>query len=669
MIISTFTLYSQIGTYRIFFKDKGPIEFKQGSSLYDSTLKLFNERALKRRSKVSSQDSIINFEDAPVYKPYIDSCISLGVELKLKLRWKNYIVVLCDSITSENLKYFSFVKKVQPTGNKMTTLDYPDYTIIPSIFVNDNNKIQYYENCNDYDYGPSYRQSELMNIPLLHGFGINGNGVLIGFLDTGFRWKAHSSMSKASVVSEYDFVNNDSVTANENDSLYDQDHHGTGVFSTVSGFSQGNLIGIAPNADFLLAKTENLLGEHHLEEDNYAAGLEWMESLGVDVTSSSLGYFRFDSTDSNYTYNELNGRTTIVSQAVNSAVKRGVVCITAAGNSGPNPRTIISPADADSVISVGAAEPDGITPAVFTSRGPRVDGKMKPDVSAMGVEVYAASATESFTYGKARGTSFAAPLVAGAVGLLMQEFPELKPWEVRTILLSTASNNQIPDDSLGYGIPNIFNAMKKAGIIISPISTYKLNQFQRIVVYIISTSHITNSDLYVKFFDSQFFEKFKLYPTKYKYQFTADIPLNRFNNEVAECFVIAEDIEKSRRLPYYENELLTIEPYTSHIQCGIPASQTEEFAKNKAEAYVYPSIIEDSRNEIELIVPIKSKSDIKVGLFNLIGQQVYSSYFPEREMGIASYPIKISNLSIGTYYIYVSFNGGSESIPFIIMKK
>ncbi|OGU40108.1 MAG: hypothetical protein A2X61_06900 [Ignavibacteria bacterium GWB2_35_12] len=668
-IVATFSIYAQTGTYRVFFKDKGPVEFKQGSSLFDSTLKLFNERALKRRSKVLSQDSIINFEDAPVYKPYIDSCVFHGAEIKLKIRWKNYIVVLCDSLISENIKNSSFVKEVQPTGNKLTTLDYPDYTITPSIFVNDNKQFQYYENCNDYDYGPSYRQAQLMNIPLLHGFGINGKGVLIGFLDTGFRWKTHSSMGNASVLSEYDFVNNDSVTANENDSLFDQDHHGTAVFSTVSGFSQGNLIGIAPNADFLLAKTENLLGEHHIEEDNYAAGLEWLESLGVDVTSSSLGYFRFDSTDSNYTYDELNGRTTIVSQTVNNAVRRGVVCITAAGNSGPNTRTIISPADADSVIAVGAVQPDGKTPAGFTSRGPRFDGKMKPDVSAMGVDVYAATATEPYTFGLTRGTSLATPLVAGAVGLLMQEFPELKPWEVRSILLTTASANQLPDDTLGYGIPNIFNAMKKAGIIISPISTYKLNQYQRVVVYIVSSSTLINTELYVKFSDSQLFEIFRLYPTSYKYQFTADIPLGRFNKEIAECYVRAEDLEKSRRLPYYENEYISIEPYSNHIQCGIPASQTEEFAKDKVEAYVYPSIIEDSRNEIELIVPLKSKSEIKIELFNLLGQQIYLKQFSEREIGIASFPVPISNLSNGTYYIYVCYNGKSESIPFIIIKK
>lgn len=668
-LISSISLFSQSGTYRIIFKDKGPVVFEKGTALYDSTLKLLNERALKRRSKVLSPESIINIEDAPVYKPYIDSCLSFGAELKLSLRWKNYIVVKCDSITSETINKLNFVKEVKKTGSKLTVLEFPNITATQSIFIDKNTQFQYQENCNDFDYGLSFRQAQLMNVPLLHSFGINGKGVLIGFFDTGFRWKTHSSMSNSSVILEYDFINNDSVTANENDSIFDQDHHGTAVFSTVSGFSQGNLIGIAPNADFLLAKTENLQGEHHLEEDNYSAGLEWMEAQGVDITSSSLGYFRFDSTDSNYTYDELNGRTTIVSQAVNNAVKRGVICITAAGNNGPNPKTIISPADADSVISVGAVHTDGITPAEFTSRGPRIDGKRKPDVSALGVDVYAASAVDPYTFGLTRGTSLATPLVAGVVGLLMQVFPELKPWEVRSILTSTASLNQSPNDTLGFGIPNIFNAMKKAGIIISPISTYKLNQYQRIVVYIESSSKLLNTDLYIRFSNTQFFEEYKLYSTSYKYQFTADIPLSKFNNEIAECYVVAEDSDKYRRLPYEENEYLTIEPYSSLIKCGVPFSQTEEYGKDRAEAYVYPSIIEDARNEIELIVPLQSKSDVKVELFNLLGQIIYSKNFTGREIGIASYPVQISNLGIGTYFIYVSYNGKNESIPFIIVKR
>ena len=662
-------VFSQTGTYRVFFKDKGPNEFKTGSELYNSTLKLYNERALKRRSKVITPDSIITYDDAPVYKPYIDTCLLLGSELKLKLRWKNYIVVICDSIVADSIGKLYFVSKVQATGNKLTAQNAENATKINTIYVNDENNIQYYENCENYDYGPSFRQAQLMNVPLIHSFGINGKGVLIGFLDTGFRWKSHSSLVNASVKGEYDFVNNDSITGNEDGDSGKQDEHGTAVFSLTGGFSQGNLIGIAPNADFLLSKTENLSGEKHLEEDNFASAIEWMESQGVDITSSSLGYMRFDSTDSNYKYSELDGKTTIVSQAVNNAVKRGVICITAAGNSGPNPGTIVSPGDADSAITVGAVSPDGKTPASFTSRGPRIDGKIKPDISGMGVQVFAANVSEPYSFGFGGGTSFATPLVSGAVGLIMQVFPELKPWEVRSLLLSTSSNKENPDDTLGYGIPNIMNAMLKRGIIISPISTYKLNQYQRIIVYLASSQKLINTELNIKFSGTGQFEKYKLYPTVYQYQYTADIPLSRFNSEIAECYIIAEDLEKTRRYPYYEDEFVTIEPYSRKVQCGVPVSQTEEFAKDKPEAYLYPSIIEDSRNEIELIVPLSGKSNVQIDLYDLLGNRIHSNIFESRESGIASYPVSIQNLSIGSYFLNVIFNGKIESIPFIIIKR
>ncbi|MBI5323687.1 MAG: S8 family peptidase [Ignavibacteriae bacterium] len=663
------SLYSQPGNYRVFFRDKGPIEFKHGTSLYDTTFKLFTERALNRRSKVLPVDSIINIEDAPVYMPYIDSCTDLGSELKLILRWENYIVVQCDSETIEIINKLNFVKNVQPTANKLVTLDYNNYSMFQSIFINDDNNIQIYENCNDLDYGPSLRQAQLLNVPILHSFGINGNGILIGFLDTGFRWKSQISLTNASVQSEYDFINNDSVTANDDLDSSGQDSHGTAVLSITGGFSQGNLIGIAPNAEFILSKTEILNKEMHIEEDNYASAIEWIESRGVDITSSSLGYFNFDLSDSSYKYEELNGNTTIVSKSVNRAVKRGVICITAAGNSGPFPRTIVSPGDADSAITVGAVQPDGITPASFSSRGPRVDGKIKPDISAMGVNVFAGTLDPSNPFGFGGGTSFATPLITGTVALLLQEFPELKPWEVRKLLKTSASLSNKPDDTLGYGIPDVFETMKKAGIIISPVSTYKLNQYQRIVVYIASASPLIKTELYIKFKDRQSFEKYILYPTVYKYQYTADIPLDRFSNDSANCYIKAEDLENDRRLPYIETDYITIEPNTRHIHCGIPSSQTEEFAKDKTDAYLYPSIIEDYRDFIELIVPLKTKSDIQIDLFDLLGNKVNSRHLTERETGISSTPVEITNLSIGSYFINVSYNGKIETIPFIIIRK
>ncbi len=613
-------------------------------------------------------DSLITFDDAPVFQPYINSCLSTGAELKLKLRWKNYIVVLCDSLQSIELENFTFVKEVQPTSQKMTAVKYKGSISAQSVLFEDNNNTLYYDNCDAFNYGNSLNQAALMNIPLLHGFGINGKGVIIGFCDSGFRWKSLPSTQRASVLAEYDFINGDSSTGNKPTDVSTQDFHGTSVFSIVAGFSQGNLIGIAPNADFILSKTENISSERHIEEDNYAAAVEWMESLGADVISSSLGYFRFDSTDSSYAYSELNGHSTIVDRAVNEAVSRGVVCVTAAGNSGSAPETIISPGDADSVITVGAVLYDGVTPAGFTSRGPREDGKIKPNLAAKGVDVFVANAADPNLYNPGNGTSFATPLVAGTVALFLEEFPELTPWELRNYLETTASQANSPDDTLGFGVPDLFKAMEKAGVIISPISTFKMNKFQRIIAYIASANQINNASLYIRFDSLSPFEKFKLYPTSYKYQYAADIPLSLFTVPKADCYVIADDGFSTRRMPYNMYETITIIPNESEIQCGVDPSQLQELATTRNDAYVYPSIVGDNSQNINLVVPIMSESEVHIETYDLLGKNIYSADYPTREAGVATYPIPVNKLLNGSYFILVTYSGGITSIPFLVSR-
>ena len=154
----------------------------------------------------------------------------------------------------------------------------------------------------------------LSDVPIVHSKNINGNEVIIGILDTGFDWKLHNSLKDRNVIAEYDFIFDDSVTANQPGDSPSQDSHGTYVFSIIAGFADSILIGPAYNSSFILAKTEDVRSETHIEEDNYAAALIWMESLGVDITTSSLGYNIFDSGYS-YNYSDMDGRTTIVTKA------------------------------------------------------------------------------------------------------------------------------------------------------------------------------------------------------------------------------------------------------------------------------------------------------------------------------------------------------------------
>ncbi|MGA2297087.1 MAG: S8 family peptidase [FCB group bacterium] len=664
LIFSIYNIQAQTSYYRVFLKDKGPEEFKPGTSLYDSTLKIYTKRAIDRRKKVKPADSIFSIEDAPIYFQYSDR-IEQKAKIVLKLRWFNYVVVECDSATSEDLKNFTFVKDVTSTGNKY--LIQTEKNIEKKSAAN-NLLSDIFDNCGEFIYGQSYNQAALLNVPIIHQLGITGDGVLLGFLDSGFRWRKHSSTQNASVLAEYDFIFNDTITANEPVDVGNQDGHGSLVFSTVAGFSQGNLIGIAPSADFLLSKTEDLRSETHKEEDNYAAALEWMESLGVDITTSSLGYFYFDSTNQNYTFNDLDGKTTISAQAINKAVARGVICFSAAGNSGPSPMTIITPADADSCIAVAAVQSDGKKPAGFTSRGPRGDGKRKPDIAAKGVGVVAADLSNPYSFFQVGGTSLATPLIAGTATLIMSVFPELKPYELRNLLFNSGSQADAPDDTLGYGVPDILKAMESWGIIISPVSTYTLKQYQRILVNILSNNIINSSDLYLSFDSSSAFNKFPLYKTIYLGQYVADVPLNLFNYNKAEGYIIAEDSKSTRRMPYDTNEYFEIQPYTYKIQCGIDQSTLTDIVADKNNAYVYPSIVEGGRQSIELIIPLNKSSSIQVDIFSLLGQRLYSQYIPEREAGIGEYSIPVSNYAIGAYFINLNHSGTNETIPFIITK-
>ena len=145
-------------------------------------------------------------------------------------------------------------------------------------------------------------------------------------------------------------------------------------------------MGPAYNPDLLLAKTEDLRSERPIEEDNYAAAMEWMEKLGVDITSSSLGYFGFDSGFVSHTYADMDGKTTVSAKACKRAAQLGVLVCTAMGNGGGNAAYpyLITPADADSIISVGALDVND-TIAGFSSRGPTFDKRLKPEICAPGV--------------------------------------------------------------------------------------------------------------------------------------------------------------------------------------------------------------------------------------------------------------------------------------------
>jgi len=395
-------------------------------------------KSIERRKKHDIHTS--TKYDYKIKQSYLNTVKKTGAEIKNKSRWLNAVSVIADMEQINLIKGLSFVTKVDPV------YQHRKKKVTQSAQNNNQNR--------NLDYGESLGQIEQINCHTAHTAGYYGQGVRVLYLDTGYELN-HDAYDSLNLIAEYDFINNDQNTANETDQEISdgQDDHGTICLSVLAGYAPGNLIGPAFKSEYLLAKTEIMAEEIQQEEDNYVAALEWGESLGADVACASLGYLDW------YTYQDLDGNTATTTIAIDIASSLGVTCVNSAGNEGDDPwYYIITPADADSVISVGAVSQNGII-ANFSSRGPTSDGRIKPEVCALGVNTYCVRSNTENIYRTASGTSFSAPLVAGAVAVILSANSSWTNMQVREALMMTASQNTNPDNTYGYGIINTWGAI------------------------------------------------------------------------------------------------------------------------------------------------------------------------------------------------------------------
>ncbi len=446
LILFPSIVYSQ-SKYLIYFKDKTISKINslnKSSAIYQEALSQLSERAIERREKVMPADKIITYEDLPIRKDYIAQLENLGIKIENKLNWFNAVSAYLTEDQKNKIEEFSFVKEIDLV--RILKFNPEKMEVMHQLKKIGNNFSQI-------DYGPAYGQLKLSDIPIVHSKGINGKGVIIGILDNGFHWRDHESLVNKKIIGEYNFVFHDSSTAPQPGDSPESGLHGTYVFSILGGYKDSSLIGAAYNASFILAKTEDDRSESHIEEDNYAAALEWMEGLGVDITTSSLGYNIFDDTTYSYTYKDMDGKTTICAKAVELAFQRGVLTFTAAGNEGNQAWYYIdTPADGLHIIAVGAVDANNKV-AYFSSHGPTYDGRIKPDVVAQGVNVYGAAVAIGYNaYDYNDGTSAATPIASGCGALLLSAFPYLTNVQARNILLETADNYATPNNDRGYGL-------------------------------------------------------------------------------------------------------------------------------------------------------------------------------------------------------------------------
>ena len=355
----------------------------------------------------------------------------LGVEIRVESRWLGAVSASLSDRQRDAVVALPFVREVRRMGRMIQA----DVALAQPMLM--------------LDYGPSAGQLALVRADEVIEAGYTGVGVRVGFLDTVFDF-THPAVSD--VASDGRLLGTRDFTPGAQSST-----HGLSVSSVTLGHDEGSLVGPAFGAEVLAATTEYAPTETHAEEDALVAGLEWLEANGVDVVNISLGYTTFDPGEGDYTPADLDGNTTIVTRAVDRAAARGVIVVTSAGNEGNSSWGFISaPADADSVIVVGAVDSNG-TYASFSSFGPTADGRTKPDVVAQGVAVRVAQPNGG--YGTSNGTSFSAPMVTGVVAPLLQADPTLTPIQMRTLLRSTASQANNPDNRLGWGIVDAFSAL------------------------------------------------------------------------------------------------------------------------------------------------------------------------------------------------------------------
>ncbi len=431
----------------ITFTDKGPLGLLKA---YDPAA-LVTPRALARRANVLPPDRLVDESDLPVDEDYVREVTALGIVIRHRLKWFNGVSTLATGRQIDTIASLPHVKSVEIVGRFRR-----EHTVEQFAPTQGPTPLSRMSAVTDIDYGASFNALNLIDVPAVHQQGNSAQGIIIGMFDNGVRLLSHTAFDslRPRILATHDFVDHKtSVVPNDADPSFGS--HGVWTLSTIAAYKPGHVVGPAYGASFLLARTENDSSETPIEEDNWAAAIQWAESLGVQVTSTSLGYLAFDAPYVSWTWQNMDGKTTVITRAAAMAVRKGVVVVNSAGNNGYNAshNTLDAPADADSVITAGAVDPNG-NRAGFSSVGPTTSDPpvIKPDVMAQGVAVAVASAINDTTYGSAQGTSFSCPFTAGVAALILEAHPHATPADVMAWMKATASNASAPNTLLGWGI-------------------------------------------------------------------------------------------------------------------------------------------------------------------------------------------------------------------------
>ena len=446
IVLASLFAEAQIATniYWVQFTDKNNSPYS-----IDNPEAYLSPRALQRRA---NQGIGIDEYDIPVNPQYLQAVADCGAQLLHPSKWLNGVsVYTTNPNVIDAIHALEFVEVVRNCPNDPKAQERKEQWLA--------NEMKPEESLRGFRgyYGGAEAQVKQLNVDQLHEQGFDGTGIVIAVLDGGFQGtEGHSCFDnmreEGRLLGVRDYVYGSTT-------VYSQSTHGTSCLSTMAAYDPNEMVGTAPKASYYLFHTEDAETENIIEEYNWVSGAEYADSLGVDVCSTSLGYIDFDMPQWDHPLEHFDGHTAPMTIGAEIAASRGMICVNAASNEGDGYCTLGIPADAEHILTIGAVDSNG-NRASFSSVGPTYDGRIKPDVMAMGQGTYVASGDGWWPYYNGNGTSFATPVLAGAVACLRQARPYATVQEISDAIRECSNRADNPDNQYGYGIPDFSQALE-----------------------------------------------------------------------------------------------------------------------------------------------------------------------------------------------------------------
>ncbi len=482
LIFGMSVTYAQNNIHLIYFKDKANSPFS-----LTNPAEFLTEKALERRQK---QNIALQIRDLPVNPDNVEKVRETGAKILYPTRWLNGLLIETDQVTLAQIQKLDCIQQTEKLSKALDITPQPEREIQAR-----NPKVLTKARLEAEDYGESLAQIQLLEMDKMHQAGFHGEGMTIAIMDNGFQnVDINPAFEHLTILGTYDFVG-------QQENVFSGGVHGVNCLSVMGAYKPAEMIGGAYAASYYLFETENNNLETRSEEAFWLIAAERADSLGVDIISTSLGYYTFDDPSTNYLPSDTDGNTSLITRAADMAVGTGMIVVTSAGNEGQTAwGTITFPADGDSVLAVGSVDAEG-NYYLGSSPGYSADGRVKPDVAAVGFQALVMNAS-GFTSRKT-GTSFACPAVAALAAGVWQSQPNLTALEIMALIQKSGSQYRSPNSQIGYGIPSF---ERTQSLVLGTDDTELTQNDQEITIY----PNPTHNAIYLSFGNFYWHKEVKL---------------------------------------------------------------------------------------------------------------------------------------------------------------